>query len=64
MLLTRINSGNIRLGITINKMAESETGVTVTLSNGEIKTYDLVVGADGAHSSIRALVFKGRRGEI
>ena len=59
MLLTRINSGNIRLGITINKMAESETGVTVTLSNGEIKTYDLVVGADGAHSSIRALVFKG-----
>lgn len=57
LLLTRINSDNIKLGVTINKLEEGEAGVAVTLSNGEIKTYALVVGADGIHSCVRALVF-------
>jgi 2-polyprenyl-6-methoxyphenol hydroxylase-like FAD-dependent oxidoreductase len=42
------------------RFAESITaidGARVTLSSGAIETYDLIVGADGLHSNVRALAF-------
>lgn len=57
LLLTRIDSDNIKLGTRVTAITEGKIGVAVALSNGEIEIYDMVVGADGIHSCVRALVF-------
>ncbi len=41
----------------ISSLAESEEGVFVTFKRGQPRTFDLVVGADGLHSNVRALAF-------
>jgi 2-polyprenyl-6-methoxyphenol hydroxylase-like FAD-dependent oxidoreductase len=41
----------------ITGLAPAETGVDVTLDRGEPRKFDLVVGADGLHSKVRALAF-------
>lgn len=44
---------DIRMNTTIIGVREEADGVTVTLSNGEIETYDTIIGADGIKSSLR-----------
>jgi 2-polyprenyl-6-methoxyphenol hydroxylase-like FAD-dependent oxidoreductase len=41
----------------IAAILQNEEGVEVTFERGEPRTFDLVVGADGLHSKVRALVF-------
>jgi 2-polyprenyl-6-methoxyphenol hydroxylase-like FAD-dependent oxidoreductase len=41
----------------IATMQETADGVRVTFDNGPARTFDLVVGADGLHSNVRALTF-------
>ena len=41
----------------ITSLAESEEGVFVTFKRGQPRNFDLVVGADGLHSNVRALAF-------
>lgn len=50
---------NVLLGVTFETIAEDEDGVTVTLTNGETRRYDLVIGADGLFSSVRKALFPG-----
>jgi 2-polyprenyl-6-methoxyphenol hydroxylase-like FAD-dependent oxidoreductase len=38
-------------------LAEDKDGVKVTFSHSQPRTFDLVVGADGLHSKVRALAF-------
>jgi 2-polyprenyl-6-methoxyphenol hydroxylase-like FAD-dependent oxidoreductase len=38
-------------------LQEASDGVTVTFAQGEPQRYDLVIGADGLHSEVRASVF-------
>ncbi len=47
----------VRLGITLDRLDQTREGVDVELSNGERGGYDLVIGADGVHSRMRALLF-------
>lgn len=47
-------SVNLRLGETVHFFASDSGGVTVRLAGGEEGRYDLMVGADGAYSSIRS----------
>lgn len=47
----------IRMGQAIASLTQTESGVTVTLDNGQRETFDLVIGADGVHSNVRRLVF-------
>jgi 2-polyprenyl-6-methoxyphenol hydroxylase-like FAD-dependent oxidoreductase len=47
----------IRLGTTASVVEAGDGSVKVALSDGELETYDLVVGADGIHSGIRQSVF-------
>ncbi|WP_066369675.1 FAD-dependent monooxygenase [Herbidospora mongoliensis] len=41
----------------ITALEETADGVRVTFENGPPRTFDLVVGADGLHSNVRALAF-------
>lgn len=46
----------IRLGLTCRKLSQDADGVMADFSDGTVGRYDLVVGADGVHSHIRALI--------
>ena len=51
----------MRLGATVTTLSQQDGEVDVAFADGSTGTYDLVVGADGIHSSIRQLVFGGIR---
>lgn len=44
-------------GDTICKIDQDDEKVTVTLKSGDIRTFDLLVGADGLHSNVRNMIF-------
>lgn len=47
----------VRLGITVDTVANRDNGVDVTFSDGTTGRYDLVVGADSVRSRVRELAF-------
>jgi 2-polyprenyl-6-methoxyphenol hydroxylase-like FAD-dependent oxidoreductase len=47
----------IRLGITVTSLKQNDHHVSVQFNDGTKGRYDLIVGADGANSKIRELVF-------
>lgn len=48
---------DIRLGCSIQSIAQSEDAATVTFEDGREERFDLVIGADGIHSKVRQLAF-------
>lgn len=44
-------------GDRIDELTQDETGVDVVFASGERRRFDLVIGADGLHSALRAMVF-------
>lgn len=46
----------VRLGVTVDQLDSDGDGVDVTLTDGTTGRYDLVVGADGVRSRVRARV--------
>lgn len=48
---------DVRLGLTVSSLTEDAGGVDVRFSNGSARRYDCVVGADGASSTVRNLLF-------
>jgi 2-polyprenyl-6-methoxyphenol hydroxylase-like FAD-dependent oxidoreductase len=61
ILLDAAAGVRMRLGTTLTTLSQEDDEVNVAFADGSSDTYDLVVGADGIHSSIRQLVF-GRLG--
>jgi 2-polyprenyl-6-methoxyphenol hydroxylase-like FAD-dependent oxidoreductase len=47
----------IRFATTVEALEATDDAVEATLSSGETESFDLVFGADGLHSAIRALTF-------
>lgn len=47
----------VRLGVTFREVRQHPDRVTVTFTDGSVSSYDLVVGADGVHSTLRSLIF-------
>lgn len=47
----------VRLGVTVNSLANRDGGVDVTFSDGTSGRYDLVIGADSVRSRVRDLAF-------
>lgn len=54
---TRASGTRVRLGVGFQGLTQDAEGVTVHFSDGSQGRYDLVVGADGLYSSVRAHVF-------
>ena len=48
---------NYIFGDSIASLSQHDQGVDVTFERGAPRTFDLVVGADGSHSNVRALSF-------
>ena len=46
----------IRLGVTVEVMEDDGAGIDVTLSDGSMTRFDIVVGADGIYSRTRATI--------
>jgi 2-polyprenyl-6-methoxyphenol hydroxylase-like FAD-dependent oxidoreductase len=47
----------VRLGATVTAVDDDESGLRATFADGSTGVYDLMVGADGVHSSVRSAVF-------
>jgi 2-polyprenyl-6-methoxyphenol hydroxylase-like FAD-dependent oxidoreductase len=56
---TRAAGVNIVLGATFTSITQDINGVSVELTDGETRRYDLVIGADGLLSKTRETVFPG-----
>lgn len=47
---------NVRFGARVTGLDQSADRVTVQGSDGDLGTYDLVIGADGLHSAVRGMI--------
>lgn len=47
---------NVRLGLTVRSVASGDRRARVEFSDGSAGDYDLVVGADGIRSAVRAML--------
>jgi 2-polyprenyl-6-methoxyphenol hydroxylase-like FAD-dependent oxidoreductase len=56
ILLGALDQGVLRLGAECVGVAQDAAGVTVRLADGSTEQGDLVVGADGLHSRVRAVL--------
>src|SRR4051812_42995753 len=54
---TRASGANVRLGVSVPAIEQSDDAVSVTFTDGSTGAYDLVVGADGINSPTRATLF-------
>jgi len=56
-IAAQVPKDSIRFGQTFEKFEQDETGVTVHLKGGHKERSDLLIGADGAHSTVRKQLF-------
>jgi 2-polyprenyl-6-methoxyphenol hydroxylase-like FAD-dependent oxidoreductase len=56
---TREAGVDVRLGLTFETIAQDADGVDVTFTDGSAGRYNLVIGADGLNSKVRATLFPG-----
>jgi 2-polyprenyl-6-methoxyphenol hydroxylase-like FAD-dependent oxidoreductase len=59
---TRASGTRVLLDCTFQSLQQRANGVQVTLTNGESGLYDLVIGADGVNSKVRAAIFPAAAG--
>lgn len=57
VLLSGVDGAPVRLGTTVDIVKQDASGVWVVFHDGSEEHYDLLVGADGIHSSIRTQLF-------
>ena len=57
VLLSGLDRGGVRLGARVARVDQDDRGVTLTLADGTTARGDILVGADGIHSTVRAQLF-------
>jgi 2-polyprenyl-6-methoxyphenol hydroxylase-like FAD-dependent oxidoreductase len=60
-MLAGVGDVPIRWGHALRAVRLDRDGVTAEQSDGSPDRYDLVLGADGVHSTVRRLIFEGHR---
>jgi 2-polyprenyl-6-methoxyphenol hydroxylase-like FAD-dependent oxidoreductase len=61
-LVTGVAGVPCRLGTSITSLSQSDESVSIKFSDGSLDRYDLVVGADGISSTVRALAMGSATG--
>ncbi|MFJ4159356.1 FAD-dependent urate hydroxylase HpxO [Microbacterium testaceum] len=56
LMMDAVGAQNIRLGMPLTSVSETDGVVTATFADGSIDTADLLIGADGARSLVRDYV--------
>lgn len=56
-LAAEVTAGTVRFGKRIRSLTQNDSGVTLEFEDGESVRHDLLVGADGIHSRVRAALF-------
>jgi 2-polyprenyl-6-methoxyphenol hydroxylase-like FAD-dependent oxidoreductase len=59
---TLASGADVRTGVTFTEIDSGEDHVEVTFTDGERRSYDLVIGADGLYSKVRERIFGAERG--
>jgi 2-polyprenyl-6-methoxyphenol hydroxylase-like FAD-dependent oxidoreductase len=63
LITARFGTGiTVRTGVTVTAVAQHESGVTVTSTDGEEFRADLVIAADGIHSAVRPALYPDQPG--
>jgi salicylate hydroxylase len=57
VLLSGLGEHGFRLGSRVERVDQDANGVTVTLADGSTASGDILIGADGIHSTVRAQLF-------
>jgi len=57
VLLSELDEDAVRLGSRVERVDQDGRGVTLTLGDGTTAQGDILVGADGIHSTVRAQLF-------
>jgi salicylate hydroxylase len=57
VLMGGLDEHRVRLGSRVERVDQDDRGVTLTLADGTTAQGDILVGADGIHSTIRAQLF-------
>ena len=57
VLLSGLGEHGFRLGSRVERVDQDQNGVSLTLADGSIAQGDILVGADGIHSTVRAQLF-------
>lgn len=61
MLLRKLPSGKVRFGAECTGFKQNDGGVTAGFADGSSEMADVLIGADGLHSVIRARLFGSRK---
>jgi salicylate hydroxylase len=57
VLLSGLGEHGFRLGSRVERFDQDQSGVSLTLADGSIAQGDILIGADGIHSTVRAQLF-------
>ena len=57
LLRSAVDPRRIRFGTTVREIVETPDGVVAVFEDGTAELFDLIVGCDGIHSSVRRLAF-------
>ena len=57
VLLGGLETGSFHLGCRIERFDQDDDGVTITFADGSTATGDVLIGADGIHSTVRGQMF-------
>jgi salicylate hydroxylase len=57
VLLGGVEAGSFRLGSRIERFDQDDRGVTISFRDGSTATGDVLIGADGIHSTVRGQMF-------